>query len=663
MHLFDLQHICPRRRLLGIVALACFHNPAAAQTLQWARQFAGTHPNTIVQIAADSTGVYVTGNTTGALPGETAVNIQQDGFLRKYDPAGNVLWTREFAVNSRPFTAFGVAVDSNGVYVAGKTELGTSLSVASMAVVLKYDASGNLIWTRQYGSSPTGEIARAITTSGGDIYVAGQALSTTQIATGGLVTLRKLDKDGNEIWKSQFSPVFNMTVWGVAADSTGAYLAGQTVNALPGETFHGNVDGWIIKYDASGKLAWSHEFGETFTDRVYGLAAGASGIYVVGSTSGVLGIQPLPAFDIDAYVRKYDANGNYLWTQQFGTIDREEAFGAVADDNGVVVVGWARSGLNIKTLGGADAFVRRLDNNGSTIYTFQTGSVNDDYGYGIAFDPGGGVYIGGYTDRNSIPGSPTNFADSFVHKFTPPGNSGPAVLEGGIVNNASFAVAPSPVAPGSISAIFGSGLNDGSVVTSSAFGPDGKLVTTLGGASVTVGGFPAPIFYSLSGQLGIQIPLELAGQTSAQVQVTVGGQTSVARTVNIRPESPGIFTQSQNGQGTALCVHQDGITVITPDNRAHPGETIICYATGLGAVSPALQTGQPSAGSQTVATPEVTIDGLPATVAYSGLTAGLVGFNQINIVVPGLARTNAADPMTLKINNVAANNVTLPVGP
>ena len=76
-----------------------------------------------------------------------------------------------------------------------------------------------------------------------------------------------------------------------------------------------------------------------------------------------------------------------------------------------------------------------------------------------------------------------------------------------------------------------------------------------------------------------------------------------------------------------------------------------------------LQTGQPSAGSQTVATPEVTIDGLPATVAYSGLTAGLVGFNQINIVVPGLARTNAADPMTLKINNVAANNVTLPVGP
>ncbi len=133
--------------------------------------------------------------------------------------------------------------------------------------------------------------------------------------------------------------------------------------------------------------------------------------------------------------------------------------------------------------------------------------------------------------------------------------------------------------------------------------------------------------------------------------------------MNIRTEAPGIFSQTQDGRGTALCVHQDGITVITPDNRAHPGETIICYGTGFGAVSPALQTGQPSAGSQTVAIPKVTIDGLPADVRYSGLTSGLVGFNQINIVVPGLARTNAANLLVVTVNNVQANNVTLPVGP
>ncbi|HLG95122.1 MAG TPA: SBBP repeat-containing protein [Bryobacteraceae bacterium] len=645
----------------GLLLFAVQASPA--QTLQWARQFAGTSANTISQIAADATGVYVTGATMGALPGQTAVNIQQDAFLRKYDPAGTELWTHEFAVNNRPSSGFGVAVDSTAVYVAATNENTHTASTTTVGLVSKYDLNGNLVWTRQFGASPQGESALAVAARDGAVYVLGQALVTAQLVPGGLVTLSKLDAGGNQVWKSQFAPVFNTAGYGVAVDATGEYIVGQTASPLPGETYQGSVDGFILKYDPNGKLLWTHEFGTVNTDRTYGVAVNSSGVYVVGSTQGLLGIQTLPTFDFDAYVRKYDLNGNLLWTQQFGTIDREEAFGAVADDTGVDVVGWARSGLNIKTLGGADAFVRRLDNNGSALWTFQTGTVNDDYGYGIALDPNGGLFIGGYTDRNSVPGSPTNAADSFVHKYTPPGVSGPSVLDGGIVNNASFAVFPSPVAPGSIAAIFGTGLNDGSVVTSSAFGPDGKLVTTLGGASVTVGGFPAPLFYSLSGQLGIQIPLELAGQTSAQVQVTVNGQSSVTRTVNLRAESPGIFTQSQDGRGTALCVHQDGVTVITPDSRAKPNEVIICYATGLGAVSPPLATGQPSATSQTVALPQVTIDGIPATVIYSGLTAGLVGFNQINIIVPGLARTNAADPMTLKINGVAANDVTLPVGP
>src|SRR6266436_7720105 len=84
------------RLLLGILALVCYQHPAAAQTLQWARQFASP-PNAAFQIAADSSGVYIAGATYNALPGQNKVSFQgqSDGFLRKYDPSGNVLWTRE----------------------------------------------------------------------------------------------------------------------------------------------------------------------------------------------------------------------------------------------------------------------------------------------------------------------------------------------------------------------------------------------------------------------------------------------------------------------------------------------------------------------------------------------------------------------------------------
>jgi uncharacterized protein (TIGR03437 family) len=310
--------------------------------------------------------------------------------------------------------------------------------------------------------------------------------------------------------------------------------------------------------------------------------------------------------------------------------------------------------LGAAVIGGDDVFLRRYDNDGNALWTIQTGSVNNDFGYGVAADSTG-VYIGGYTGGL--------IGDSFLYKYTPPAPGGPVVLEGGIVNSASFAPNPSPVALGSIATIFGTGLNDGSQVLSSSFGADGKLITTLGGTSVTVGNIPAPIFFSTSSQLGIQIPLELVGQTSAQVVVTVAGQASAPRTVNLTSTAPGLYTLTSDGRGQVVAVHADGFTVITTDKPAHPNETITLYGTGLGPVAPLLLTGQPSTLNQTTTTPVVTIDGLPAQVVFSGIVPSLVGLYQVNVVVPGLARQNAADPVVLKINNATANTVTLAVAP
>src|ERR1019366_7434965 len=118
--------------------------------------------------------------------------------------------------------------------------------------------------------------------------------------------------------------------------------------------------------------------------------------------------------------------------------------------------------------------------------------------------------------------------------------SNPVVPPNSVVNNASFATGTNPLAPGTIAAIFGTSLNDGSQNAFSSFGSNGRLLTTLGGASVTFNGISAPIFSSFPGQLNVQIPLELAGATTASVVVTVGGQSSVPQTVPLGSFSPGI---------------------------------------------------------------------------------------------------------------------------
>jgi len=116
----------------------------------------------------------------------------------------------------------------------------------------------------------------------------------------------------------------------------------------------------------------------------------------------------------------------------------------------------------------------------------------------------------GGSTNGILPGqTPVEGWDAFVVKLAASSGVSPTVNDGGVVNNASFVPSPAPVAPGSIAAVFGSNLNDGPTVLFSSFGPDGKLVTSLGGASVTINNVPAPIFYSTPGQLGIQIPFEL----------------------------------------------------------------------------------------------------------------------------------------------------------
>ena len=273
-----------------------------------------------------------------------------------------------------------------------------------------------------------------------------------------------------------------------------------------------------------------------------GVAVNATGAYFVGFNDG----EALPGTTAqggwDAWVRVYDANGNVLATRQFGTNGNDTANGVAADSTGVYIGGQA--------------------------------------GYGAAFP--------GQTNSGGT--------DGFVLRIPPP----PDVSVGGVVNNASFASSPAPLAPGSIAAVFGSNLNDGSSMLFSSFGSDNRLVTTLGGTSATINGTPTPIFYSTLGQIGLQIPFEVSGQTSATILVTVAGQTSTPRTINLDVAAPGIFTANQQGTGIAAVLHQDGITPVTIQNPAHPNEVVVFFVTGLGALNPALATGAPSVGNQTV---------------------------------------------------------------
>ena len=228
--------------------------------------------------------------------------------------------------------------------------------------------------------------------------------------------MRKYDPNGGELWTRQFGTVANDQALAVAVDSTGVYVAGHTNAALPGQTLGspGVDDAFVRKYDRNGNELWTRQFGTASTEQAHGVAADSTGVYVVGNTNGPLGL-PSTIGAFDAFIRKYDANGNAPWTRQFGTAANDYAWAVAASSSGIYAAGrtdGAFPGQTNASPGVRDAFVRKFDSAGSDQWTRQFGTQGQDEALGVAADATGVTVVGNV--NFALPGATGNTA---AHAF------------------------------------------------------------------------------------------------------------------------------------------------------------------------------------------------------------------------------------------------------
>jgi uncharacterized protein (TIGR03437 family) len=225
----------------------------------------------------------------------------------------------------------------------------------------------------------------------------------------------------------------------------------------------------------------------------------------------------------------------------------------------------------------------------------------------------------------------------------------PSLNTGGTINNASFAV-NAPVAPGSLVSIFGTGLSDANQTASGV-----PLPIALGSTSLTLGGVPMPLIHAFPLQVDAQIPWELAGQSQAQLAIVTDDLSGNAVSVPLTSVSPGLYS--------AILINGTS-TVVTPGNPAKRGGYIDIFATGLGPVTHQPATGAPAPVSplaETTNTVTVTIGSIPMKAIFAGLAPGFVGLYQVNVQVPASAPVGAAIPVTLSVNGIASNQITMAV--
>lgn len=240
--------------------------------------------------------------------------------------------------------------------------------------------------------------------------------------------------------------------------------------------------------------------------------------------------------------------------------------------------------------------------------------------------------IGGFNgtapDGTPLLDSPTGLVEIVQNPF-----GGPFA---GCVVDAAIFENQQTLSPGAIVTIFGSNLGPTPAVPYQL--TDGHLPDSLGGVQVSIGGDPAPLLYSSSGQLNLVVPYSLPPNTTPSIQVTSNGTPANAMQASVVAQ--GITFFETNSSGLAAALNQDG-TVNSPQNPAKLGSIVALFGTGGGQTDPPSTAGDvtPLAIWPLVMTPMIAVGSGPAEPpVWAGAAPGLLsGVTQINVQLPSAA--------------------------
>lgn len=386
--------------LMVLLSVSLLHQSvlAAPEDAEWTRTFKIGVTDDTTAVATHSSGIYSVGTADFY------------AFVTRYDASGKLLWAQSFTSPAGAFEqvaeADDVAVDDTGVYVAGGMARASNDTCANYdALVRKYTHQGRLLWTRFIagGKASSGdagclstERARGIAVDSTGVYVVGEtdgSVAEQENSGSGDIFLRKYTTGGRVVWTRQDSTGDQDHVSDIALDPSGVLLTGQTYGTWPGQTKKSEfIDMYVRKYSRSGAPNWTRQFGTPDgEDSAASIAAHGTNIYVGGYTYGDLSSgRSGTGEDTQGFVRKYQGDGTLLWTRQFGTSGGDEVLGLAADSDRVYASGvtWgAFPGFMNKDGRNADAFATSFSCDGTRLWIRQFGTGKHDWGNGIAVRP------------------------------------------------------------------------------------------------------------------------------------------------------------------------------------------------------------------------------------------------------------------------------------
>jgi hypothetical protein len=394
-------------------------------TLSWVKMLGSNKYDESLGVAIDSNNnVYITGYTDGTLPDGSDNAGIYDAFLAKYDSSGTRQWVKMLG-STEIDIADDVAIDSNNnVYITGRTK-GTlpdgsaNVNFFFDAYLAKYDSNGTRQWVKMLGSTSADFSYGVAIDSNNNVYITGHTDGTFPDGSANVgntkdAYLAKYDSNGTRQWVKMLGSTATDESRSVAIDSNNnVYITGFTNGTLPNGTdpVNGTFDAFLAKYDSNGNRQWVKMLGSTAIDVADDVAIDSNNnVYITGQTAGTFpdGSANVNITTYDAYLAKYDSSGNRQWVKMLGSNTDDYSLGVAIDSNNNVYITGYTDGTfpdGSDNVGIGDAFLAKYDSSGNRQWVKMLGSNRDDRSDGVAIDSNNNVYITGYTNGTFPDGS------------------------------------------------------------------------------------------------------------------------------------------------------------------------------------------------------------------------------------------------------------------
>lgn len=239
-----------------------------------------------------------------------------DGRLIKFDESGDSIWSKSYGDEGYQFGRYGIQTSDSGFAFTGSNDsILFEEGMDPKIWLVKTDKAGDTLWTKTFDESGMGISVLQTTHKG--YLITGEATIEEEDCSG--FFLARTDSSGYTEWSNIW---FSENAWWCRPEDTQQTNDGGYITVGVTADTQQVCSAYIIKTDASGDTAWTKKIKKGAWTWAYSVQQMDNGNYIIAAKSGAKLITSMEGYvnpdKIDVWIFSLNTAGEIEWEETLG---------------------------------------------------------------------------------------------------------------------------------------------------------------------------------------------------------------------------------------------------------------------------------------------------------------------------------------------------------